>query len=325
VAQADVLIENSAAGVFQRLGLGADALRQVNPGLVYFGSQLLGASGPWKDWLGYGPNTHPVSGLQYLWNYPEDADRPAGSTAVHPDHFVGRVGAVSVLAGLIGRRRTGRGLVADAAQFETAIGLLGDLLAAESLAPGSIGPSGNAHPQHAPWGCYPCAGDDDWCVICVRDDAEWRALRDAMGDPEWARDPALDTAACRVARRESIDEELAAWTAQRAQRALVEMLQGAGVAAGIVAHGGHHMDDPHLVARGYPQPLEQPPIGKLVLEGPAFHGSDLPDPRVTPAPLIGEHTREIARNELGLADAEIDALLADGVLEEPPDGPPSNQ
>jgi crotonobetainyl-CoA:carnitine CoA-transferase CaiB-like acyl-CoA transferase len=325
VAQADVLIENSANGVFERLGLGADAVRQVNPQLVYFKSQLLGSSGPWQGWLGYGPNTHPVSGLHYLWNYPEDAERPAGSTTTHPDHFVGRAGAVATLAGLLGRRRTGRGVVADAAQFEVALQLLGDLLAAESLAPGSVHPSGNAHPEHAPWGCYPCSGDDDWCVICVGDDAQWRALRGAMGDPEWALDPALDGAAGRVAQRVAIDARLAAWSAEHPQRKLVETLQGAGVAAGIVMHGGHHLDDPHLAARGYPQPLEQPPIGMLVLEGPAFRGSDLPPPRVEPAPLIGEHTREIARNELGLAEAEIDALLADGVLEEPSDDPPSNQ
>lgn len=322
VREADVTIENNATGVMDRLGIGAAALRAINPRLVTFSSQMVGSEGPWKDWLGYGPNTHPVSGLQYLWNYPEDADQPAGSTAVHPDHFCGRVGAVSVLASLIGRRRTGVGRACNAAQFETAISLLGDLLAEESLAPGSVKPQGNASPLGAPWGIYPCAGEDAWCAISVRDDSEWRSLCDALGDPDWARDGALATAEGRIAARDAIDSELSAWTAKHPQQELVTALQAAGVAAGVVAHGGHHMEDPHFAARGYPQPVDQPELPGLHVEGPAFRGSDLPDPVVTRAPLIGEHTREVARSDLGLSDAEIDALLAERILEEPPTDPP---
>jgi crotonobetainyl-CoA:carnitine CoA-transferase CaiB-like acyl-CoA transferase len=322
VREADVTIENNATGVMDRLGLGAEALRAINPGLVTFSSQMVGSEGPWKDWLGYGPNTHPVSGLQYLWNYPEDAERPAGSTAVHPDHFCGRVGAVSVLASLVGRRRSGAGRICNAAQFETAIALLGDLLAQESLEPGSVEPQGNASPLGAPWGVYPCAGDDEWCAISVYDDAQWEALRRAMGDPAWARSAELAHAEGRLAARETLDAEIPAWTAKHAQDDLVATLQEAGVPAGPVAHGRHHLEHPHFVARRYPQPLEQEELPGLHVEGPAFRGSDLPDPRVTRAPLIGEHTREVARAKLGLADAEIDALLADGILEEPPTDPP---
>jgi crotonobetainyl-CoA:carnitine CoA-transferase CaiB-like acyl-CoA transferase len=116
----DVVIENNGSGVMERLGLGPEQLRERNPRIVSFSSQMVGSRGPWKDWIGYGPSTHPVSGLQYLWNYPEDEDTPAGSTNIHPDHLVGRVGALAVMAGLIGRLRRGRGMHADAAQFESA-------------------------------------------------------------------------------------------------------------------------------------------------------------------------------------------------------------
>ena len=317
--EADVLIENNATGVMERLGLGPAALRELNPRLVYFSSQMMGSAGPWKDWLGYGPNTHPVSGLQYLWNYPEDAERPAGSTNVHPDHFVGRVGALAVLAGLIQRLRTGRGLHADAAQLESAIGLLGDLLAQESLAPGSAQPQGNASPRGAPWGCYRCAGEDEWCVVSVESDAEWAGLRAALGDPAWARDPAYSSAAGRIRQRAALDRELEAWTAERPPREVMEALQARGVPCGIVAHGGYHHGDPHLAARGYLIPLEQPGLGPIVLEGPAFHGSDLPEPLVGPAPLLGQHTRRIAAERLGLSAAEIEELVVAGVLEDPPD------
>jgi crotonobetainyl-CoA:carnitine CoA-transferase CaiB-like acyl-CoA transferase len=318
VREADVLIENSATGVMERLGLGPAAARETNPRLVYFSSQMAGSAGPWKEWSGYGPSTHALAGLQYLWNYLEDEERPAGSANIHPDHLVGRLGAFAVLAGLVHRRRSGRGLHADAAQFETALGLLGDLFALESLQPGSVRPQGNASPRGAPWGCYRCAGEDEWCVVNVGADAEWEGLRAALRDPGWARDPTLGTSDGRTARRKQLDERLEAWTRERSPREAMEALQRHGVPAGLVAHARHHLEDPHLAARGYLLRLEQTSLGSVVLEGPAFHGTALPEPILRPAPLLGEHTRRIARERLGLSDREIDELLAAGVLEEPP-------
>jgi crotonobetainyl-CoA:carnitine CoA-transferase CaiB-like acyl-CoA transferase len=318
VRRADVFIENSGTGTWEKLGFGPRQLRTLNPRMVSVSSQSAGTSGPWKDWIGYGPSTHAFSGLQHLWNYPEDEERPAGSTAVHPDHLVGRLGAMAALAGLIHRERAGTGSHYDLALFETPINLMADLFAQESLAPGSVRPLGNASPRGAPWSCLPCAGDDEWCVINVRSDAEWQRLRKAIGDPGWAADPALDTAEGRKARREAIDEGLAAWTKLREPREVMETLQAAGVPAGIVEHPAHHLSDPQLQHRGYPKLVVQPGYESLVLEGPPFLGSDLPEPIVGPAPLLGEHTREVAREVLGLEGAEIQALIDQGVLEDPP-------
>jgi crotonobetainyl-CoA:carnitine CoA-transferase CaiB-like acyl-CoA transferase len=315
---ADVFIENNGTGVTERLGFGAEALHARNPRIVSFSSQMVGSYGPWKDWIGYGPNTHPVSGLQHLWNYPEDEDSPAGSTNVYPDHFVGRLGALAVMASLIGRERTGRGQHNDAAQFEAAIQLLGDVFAQESLAPGSVHPLGNASERGAPWGCYRCAGEDEWCVVTVRSDAEWERLRGVMGDPEWARRAGLETAAGRIAARAEIDERLGEWTIEREPRDVMERLQEAGVPCGIVAHPGHHIGDPQLAHRGYPKLVDQPGLTTMLLEGPGFLASDMPEVVVTPAPWLGEHTREIARDRLGLEEVEIERLVAEGVLEDPP-------
>jgi crotonobetainyl-CoA:carnitine CoA-transferase CaiB-like acyl-CoA transferase len=318
VRGADVFVENSAAGAMEKLGLGAEQLRALNPRIVSVSSQSAGSSGPWKDWIGYGPNTHSVSGLQHLWNYPEDEERPAGSTAVHPDHLIGRLGVLGALAGLIHRERAGTGSHYDLAQFETPINLMADLFAQESLAPGSVHPLGNQSPRGAPWSCLPCAGDDEWCVINVRSDAEWRRLREAIGGPAWAADPALDTAEGRMARREAIDAGLGAWTSARPPREVMETLQAAGVPAGIVAHPGHHLSDPQLQHRGYAKLVAQPEYESILVEGPPFLGSDLPEPIVGPAPLLGQHTREVARELLGLSDDEIQALIDERVLEDPP-------
>jgi crotonobetainyl-CoA:carnitine CoA-transferase CaiB-like acyl-CoA transferase len=318
VKGADVFIENSGTGTSDKLGLGAESLQKLNPRIVSFSSQSVGSYGPWKNWIGYGPNTHPVSGLQHLWNYPEDEDAPAGSTAVHPDHLVGRIGVLALIAGLIHRAHSGTGSHHDAAQFETPIGLMGDLFAQESLEPGSVHPQGNASSRGAPWGCYPCSGDDEWCVINVRSDDEWQRFRQAIGEPEWASETNYDTTAGRLASREKLDELVGTWTAEHDNRAVMETLQAAGVPAGIVAHPAHHMGDPQMTHRGYQKLVVQPDFEAIMVEGPPFLGSDLPEVIVEPAPMLGEHTREVASRLLDLSDAEIQALVDDGVLEDPP-------
>jgi crotonobetainyl-CoA:carnitine CoA-transferase CaiB-like acyl-CoA transferase len=196
--------------------------------------------------------------------------------------------------------------------------MLGDLFALESLEPGSVHPLGNASPLGAPWGCYPCAGDDEWCAVTVRSDDEWRKLCAAIGEPDWAADARFDTAVGRIAEREKLDELLGGWTAERESRAVMETLQAAGVPAGLLAHPEHHMSDPQMVHRGYQKLIIQPDYESILVEGPPFLGSDLPDVVTDPAPWLGEHTREIAKQLLGLSDAEIEELIEAGVLEDPP-------
>jgi crotonobetainyl-CoA:carnitine CoA-transferase CaiB-like acyl-CoA transferase len=237
---------------------------------------------------------------------------------VHPDHLVGRLGTIAALAGLIHRERAGTGSHYDLAQFETPINLMADLFAQESLEPGSIRPIGNASTRGAPWSCLPCAGDDEWCVINVRSDVEWQRLRKAIGDPEWATHAPLDTVEGRMARRAAIDERLTAWTSTRGPREVMETLQAVGVPAGIVAHAAHHLSDPQLQHRGYRKLVVQPEYESIVVEGPPFLASDLPEPIVRPAPRLGEHTREVVREILGLSDDEIQALIDEGVIEDPP-------
>jgi crotonobetainyl-CoA:carnitine CoA-transferase CaiB-like acyl-CoA transferase len=314
---ADVVIENNGAGVMERLGLGYESLRADNPRLVYFSSNLTGSRGPWSGWIGYGPSTHPVSGMQHLWNYPEDEARPAGSTNIYPDHFVGRLGALASVAALFQRERTGAGCHAEAAQFEGAIGFIGDWLARESLAPGTVHPRGNASERGAPWGVYPCAGEDEWVAICVRSDAEWHALRDALGAPDWARAHGLETSLGRIAARAELDRHLSVWTRTQAPHAVMHRLQAHGVPASALHHPAHEVADPHLRARGYPQSFDQPPLGRLTAEGPAFRATDLPAPIQRAAPMLGEHSRAVCRDWLGMPEAEIDALLTAGVLEAP--------
>ncbi|NQZ99427.1 MAG: CoA transferase [Myxococcales bacterium] len=316
-AVSDVAIENNGAGVMERIGLDPASLRKHCPHLVSVSSQMVGNYGPWRGWVGYGPNTHPVSGLQHLWNYPEDEDSPAGSTNIYPDHFVGRVGALGVVAGLIQQRRSDEPSHFDVAQFEAAIGLLGDILAKESLSPGSVHPQGNQSLRGVPWSCYRCEGEDEWCVINVRSDEEWQRLSTLLGDPDWAT-PEMDTLAGRRKHEAELDRHIGEWTATRDPRTVMETLQAERIPCGIVAHPGHHIGDPQLAHRNYPKVVDQQDLTSMLLEGPAFLGSDLPEVIVTQAPRLGEHTREIAKRLLDLDEAEIESLIAEGILEDPP-------
>ena len=111
---------------------------------------------------------------------------------------------------------------------------------------------------------------------------------------------------------------LETWTRERSPREVMEMCQAESVPSGIVAHPGHHMSDPQMLYRDYAKPVEQQELSTILLEGPAFLGSDLPEVIIRQAPLLGEHTREIAQELLGLSPEEVESLMAEGVLEDPP-------
>jgi crotonobetainyl-CoA:carnitine CoA-transferase CaiB-like acyl-CoA transferase len=316
IQTADVIIENNSTGTLDDMGIGWQVVRQLNPRCVMVSSQLLGSRGTWASWIGYGPSTQALGGLVHLWSYPEPAD-PAGCQAIFPDHLAGRHVAAVAVAALIGRERTGRGSHAEVAQIEVVTGMLGDLMLKAGLEPGSVGPMGNRSERGAPWGAYPCAGQDQWCVISVRDDADWARLRRALGDPAWAGSPELQTAAGRFAAHDAIDAQLGAWTRTLDKYELTRKLQDAGVPAAPMLTAMGMLDDPHYKARGFGRPIQQQDLGYIAMEGPAFRATGMSDVRIFQAPRVGEHTREICRTLLGMTEAEIERLIADGALEVP--------
>ncbi len=340
VRQADVVVENNSTGTMAALGLGYERLVELNPRIVMASSQLLGDHGAWADWIGYGPSTQPIGGLVHLWDYPRPASsetsdvedpEPAGAGSIFPDHLAGRLLAIIALAALIRRSRTGRGGHGSVAQAEVVANILADQMLKEGLEPGSVVPRGNRSERGAPWGSYRCArrstghdagggsggdsGGEEWIAITIRDDADWERLRAAMGDPAWASDPAYATAAGRAAAHDAIDEKLSEWTGTQSAQALAATLQMFQVPSAPMFTARDQLHDPHFQARGYGRWVDQQGIGWMAFEGPAFRASGMPDVRIGQAPLIGEHTREIARELLGLDDSEIEDKIAEGILE----------
>jgi crotonobetainyl-CoA:carnitine CoA-transferase CaiB-like acyl-CoA transferase len=313
---ADVVTENGSTGMMSGMGVGYEELSKTNPKLVMASSQLLGDHGAWSNWIGYGPSTQPIGGLVYLWDYPEEGP-PAGSTSIFPDHLAGRLLSMAALAGIIRRQRTGQGGHASVAQAEGVVNIVGDQMMKAALEPGSVKPRGNRNERGAPWGVYRCAGEDQWAAITVRNDDDWKRLCSAMGNPEWCQTEALETATGRFAAHDAIDEQINAWTAGHKKRTLAATLQMFGVPSAPMYTAEDQLRDPHYQARGFGHWFDQQGLGWMSFEGAAFHATGMEAINIFEAPLLGEHTREIARDVMGLDDTAIEKYISVGALEAP--------
>jgi crotonobetainyl-CoA:carnitine CoA-transferase CaiB-like acyl-CoA transferase len=311
VAGADVVIENLGPGVMDNIGLGVDALREANPGIVVVSSQLFGDRGPWGWWRGFGSHARSVGGQTWLWRYPDGDHEFAEDAIFFPDQFAGRLQALAALAAV----GAGASRHVRVAQADAVINSLSELLLEESLAPGTVDPAGNRSRDGSPGGVYRCAGEDDWCVITIRDDRDWAALVDTMGRPAWALDERYAQAAGRHGLAEQLDERVGAWTATMGSRDVMERLQRAGVPAAAVLAPVDLLGDPHLLSREFIQVIVQPGFDSILADGDCYTAEHLPKKQPGPAPRQGQHTREIAQDILGLAPMEIDFLIEAGVLE----------
>lgn len=317
VKVSDVVISNFKPGTMESLGLGYEVLRELNPGIIVAASSALGNSGPRSRSMGYGPLVRASSGLTWLWRYPEREGSYSDSTTIVPDHFAGRISAAVIAALLVRRLHTGEGGLSDLAQAEAILAVLSTEVLRESLQPGSIRPLGNRDEFNAPNSVLPCAGDDEWCVVAVDSDDQWQALCKAIGRADLAADPRFADAAGRVQHRDALEEAVTAWTSARSPLAVMETLQAAGVPAAKMQRLDEYLDNPHFQARNFFRTFDQPglEVPMPTENGPVSFSRTLPDPDLRPAPFVGQHTEEVAAALLGLSPAEIDQLVAEGVLE----------
>jgi crotonobetainyl-CoA:carnitine CoA-transferase CaiB-like acyl-CoA transferase len=317
VAQSDVVLSNFKPGTLESLGLGYEVLKQVNPRIVMMDSSALGNTGPLSKSLGYGPLVRASTGLASLWRYPDIPDFYGDGVTIYPDHLAARVAAVGVMALLIRRERTGLGGTVSLSQAEIFINGNAEHFLRESLEPGSFVAHGNVCEFAAPDGIYPCAGEDEWCALSVRDDEDWRRLLAAIGRPELLDEADLANMAGRIARRAEVDALVSEWTLQHTPRQVTELLQAAGVPAGFMQRLSEYREDPQFKARDFIRSLEHEGLPEpLPSENRVVHAASMPEPELRPAPYQGEHTRAIAGRLLGLSAQEIDALIAAGDLED---------
>lgn len=324
VARSDLVLSNFRPGTLESLGLGYAELREVNPAIVMVDSSAMGSTGPESRSMGYGPLVRATTGLTALWGYPGQSDGFSDATTIYPDHTSARIGAIGALAKLIARTAGQPGGTVSVAQAEVMLNQFGAEFAGESLQPGSMTSHGSTGQLDAPYGVYPCAGEDQWCVITVRGDSDWDRLCAVIGAPDLAAAPVLGTAAGRMASRAEIDERLSAWTGQHDARVVMQLMQDAGVPAGAMLRDSELREDPQLRSRRFFTVMLQPELGELPTVTGAALFRHCAGPHLRPAPAQGEHTEEIARGLLGLPESQVRQLTGDGVFQPavPPPGSP---
>jgi benzylsuccinate CoA-transferase BbsF subunit len=312
VAWADVLIENFVPGVMARNGLSYEAVRPVNPSIVYLSSCNMGQTGPKAGQRGFGSQLTSQSGFTFLAGEP-DGD-PMLLFGPYIDFVAVGFGLVAVMAALDHRRRTGEGQHIDLSQYESGLQFLAPALLDYEINGRVAGRMGNRSAYAAPHGAYACRGEDRWCVIAVRSEDEWRAFCDAAGQPARAADPRFATLRARKTNEDALDALVGEWTSRRDAVEVMETLQAAGVRAGAVNRLSDLFSDPQLRHRDVWRDLEHPELGRFYYEAPPFILSETPA-ALYRSPLLGEHNGAVYRDILGLTDEEIAQFAADGVIE----------
>ncbi len=312
IAWAGAVAENFAPRAMKSFGLDYASLVGDQPDLVMVSSCLQGQTGPHKDYPGFGGQGSALGGYNELTGWPDRA--PIGPYGTITDSLAPRFVSTALAAGLLYRRRTGRGVYLDVSQVEAAVYTLSPWILDYDVNGHSGSRRGNRSEHLAPHGAFPCAGRDRWVAVACWDDDDWTRLAEVMGI-EAGLAGELGTAAARAARVDEVEELVAAWTAGRDSAAVADALQAAGVEAVPVADLGDAHDDPQLAHRGHIVTMEHPCMGECGYERNGFRLSDAVAGYTRPSPTLGQHNDMVLGEILGLDEDERARLVDAGALE----------
>ena len=310
VRDADVLTENYRRGTLEKLGLGYDVLAEVNPGLIYCAVSGYGLDGPLSDKGGFDLIAQGFAGLMAVTGEPGRPPVKNGNPVA--DINAGILAAAGVAAAYAHKLKTGRGQIVDTSLLEAALQQTYWYAAIHFATGESPGPSGSAHLLTAPYQAFHAS--DGWINIGGANQANWERIADVLGHPEWREDPLFATNSARLANLAALTSRMNAVLSARTKAEWIERFDAAGVPVGPVNSIGEALAHPQTLARGMVVDLVHPQAGPTKALGCPIHFSATPTKITRPAPLLGEHTREVLR-EHGYADADIDAFVAGGVIE----------
>jgi benzylsuccinate CoA-transferase BbsF subunit len=306
------VVENFSAGVLDKMGLGYRQLKQDNPRIVMVSVSGFGQTGPISRNVAYGATVMALGGLTALTGYRGEEPRSAGLS--YPDPNTAMHACFAVLSALWRRERTGQGEYVDISLLESMVAIMPEGTMAQVMRGEQPPRDENRDPVLAPYGVYPCAAEDTWISICVRDENEWRNLCAAMNQEALAIDSRFATAESRKKNEDELDRIVTPWTRKFDQFELEQTLQRAGVAAAVTMSAKDVAADQHLEARGFFVRLKHPETGAFTHAGIPWHFSATPVNVRRPAPQLGEGTEYVYKELLGHSDAEYKALLAEGVF-----------
>jgi crotonobetainyl-CoA:carnitine CoA-transferase CaiB-like acyl-CoA transferase len=307
---ADAVLENFAPRAMESYGLDYASMVATKPDLLMLSTCLNGQTGPQRDYPGFGGQGAALSGFNYLTGWPDR--EPIGPYGTITDSLAPRFAASALAAGLLYRRRTGRGLHLDVSQVETAVYSLSPWLLDHAINGHSASRSGNRSPRAVPHGVFPCQGDDRWIAIACWSDHDWLHLATILGLGALRY---ADTAS-RFAAQDDIEQSVGEATRLRPADVLAKQLQYAGIEAVPVADFEDLLlRDPQLQQRGHFVRLERQQTGVSLYERNGFRLSATTSSYDRHAPLLGEHTDEILNAYLGYDSARIASLRESGALD----------
>ena len=315
VAEADAVVENFTPRVLEQFGLGWDGIRAANPRCILVRMPAFGLDGPWRDHTGFAQTMEQMTGMAWITGHPDDQPRIQRGPC---DPLAGMHAAFAFLVALAERDRSGRGAHVACTMVEGALNAAAEQILEWSAYGRRMERMGNRAPEAAPQGLYPCAGSapgvEQWLALSIASDAQWRALVALLGAPAWARDPALATHAGRRAAHDAIDVPLRAWLATRDRAATVEALVAAGIPAAPVRDARLSGDQPQMAARGFYETIEHPVVGRVRFPTVPFRYASVAEWIARPAPTLGQHSREILREWIGMADDELTQLEREKII-----------
>ncbi len=311
LALSDVVVENFAAGVIERLGLSYDVVVAVKPDIIMVSSSGTGHSGPHQDYVAYGSLLQHYTGWNSISGYP---DREPIKGGLWADPWVGMELAMITVAALHHRAGTGEGQYIDLSMAEALSASIPEAILDYQMNGTVWPPQGNRDDRDAPHGVYHCAGDDRWIAIAVTDDAEWQALCGVLERPDLAADPRLAHAAGRLQHQDEVDAAITAWSRHRQDDEAMQRLQAAGVPAGPSRDIARVYQDPHLRRGGYLTPLQTSDGETRALPGLPWRFAGLEAPPITAAPVLGQHNVYLYQELLGLSETEVARLIDEQII-----------
>jgi len=310
-AQVDVVVESFRPGRLEAWDLDYATLSRDNPGLILTRVSGFGQTGPYRERPGFGTVAETASGFAYINGWPDTP--PTSPPFGFADSIAGISAAMGTAMALYRRERTGAGDVIDVALYEPLMFIVGDLI----LKYGALGEIqdrvGNGTGSASPRGIYQAA-DGGWLSIAASNQTIARRLFAAMGQPELIEDPRFATNPARLANNEAIQAEVSQWVASRSRQEILEILEKFEVVSAGVNDAADIVADPHFRERTLTELTGNQILGGVLMPGPVLHLRGYDGPGYHGVPEIGEHTRSVLADWLGLADAEFDGLAAAQVV-----------
>jgi crotonobetainyl-CoA:carnitine CoA-transferase CaiB-like acyl-CoA transferase len=308
----DLVIENSTPRVLEGFDLSWDVVHGTNPCAVMVRMPAYGLDGPWRERPGFAQTMEEATGLAWVTGWP---DRPPLLPRGPVDPLAGMHAVVAVLQALDERDRTGVGLLVEVPLVEVALHVAAEQVITHSATGDLQDHRGNRDRRAAPQGVYACAGTEEWLALTVDDDDQWQALVAALGQPGWTQDPSLATAAGRHEAHDLLDDELAAWCAERPMTQALDLLWSAGVPVAACVSPAEITVNEQLQARGHFEAPEHPVTGTHAIPSLPFRFASRGDePWLrTAAPTVGQHTDEVLAELLGLDQEQLADLRRRGV------------